>query len=76
METTLFYARAACDTMMHKFAVADLPPKGHFYYHIKPPVSLVDFLGKPAKSANNCGAWHSARPGDRTTIVEYGMIQF
>ena len=33
METTLFYARAACDTMMHKFAVADLPPKGHFYYH-------------------------------------------
>lgn len=33
METTLFYARAACDTMMHKFAAADLPPKGHFYYH-------------------------------------------
>ena len=32
-ETTLFYARAACDTMMHKFAAADLPPKGHFYYH-------------------------------------------
>ena len=42
------------------------------------------FLGKPAKSGKpgsksangNCGAWHSARPGDRTTIVEYGMIQF
>lgn len=33
METALFYARAACDTMMHKFAAADLPPKGHFYYH-------------------------------------------
>ena len=33
METTLFYARAACDTMMCKFAAADLPPKGHFYYH-------------------------------------------
>ena len=33
METTLFYARAACDTMMRKFAAADLPPKGHFYYH-------------------------------------------
>lgn len=33
METTLFYARAACDTIMHKFAAADLPPKGHFYYH-------------------------------------------
>lgn len=33
METTLCYARAACDTMMHKFAAADLPPKGHFYYH-------------------------------------------
>lgn len=32
-ETTLCYARAACDTMMHKFAAADLPPKGHFYYH-------------------------------------------
>lgn len=26
METTLFYARAACDTMMRKFAAADLPP--------------------------------------------------
>lgn len=25
METTLFYARAACDTMMRKFAAADLP---------------------------------------------------
>ena len=33
METTLFYARAACDTMMRKFAAAALPPKGHFYYH-------------------------------------------
>jgi len=33
METTLFYARAACDTMMRKFAAADLSPKGHFYYH-------------------------------------------
>ena len=33
MEKTLFYARAACDTMMRKFAAADLPPKGHFYYH-------------------------------------------
>ena len=33
METTLFYARAACDTMMRKFAAADLPPKGQFYYH-------------------------------------------
>ena len=33
METTLFYARVACDTMMRKFAAADLPPKGHFYYH-------------------------------------------
>lgn len=33
MEITLFYARAACDTIMHKFAAADLPPKGHFYYH-------------------------------------------
>ena len=33
METTLFYARAACDRMMRKFAAADLPPKGHFYYH-------------------------------------------
>ena len=32
-ETTLCYARVACDTMMHKFAAADLPPKGHFYYH-------------------------------------------
>ena len=33
METALFYTRAACDTMMRKFAAADLPPKGHFYYH-------------------------------------------
>lgn len=33
METTLFYARTACDTMMRKFAAADLSPKGHFYYH-------------------------------------------
>ena len=33
MEAPLFYARAACDAMMRKFAAADLPPKGHFHYH-------------------------------------------
>ena len=27
------YAKAACDTMMRKFAAADLPPKGRFHYH-------------------------------------------
>ena len=27
------YARAACDTMMRRYAAADLPPKGHFHYH-------------------------------------------
>ncbi len=35
METTLFYARAACDTMMRKFAAADLPPKGHYQIIVK-----------------------------------------
>ncbi len=29
----LTFAKAACDTMMRKFAAADLPPKGHFHYH-------------------------------------------
>lgn len=29
----LDYGRAACDTMMRKFAAGDLPPKGHFHYH-------------------------------------------
>ena len=29
----LDYARAACDTMMGRFAAAELPPKGHFHYH-------------------------------------------
>ncbi len=29
----LDYAKAACDTMMRKFAPEDLPPKGHFHYH-------------------------------------------
>lgn len=33
MEAPLFYARAACDTMMRKFSAGDLPPKGHFHYH-------------------------------------------
>ena len=28
----LDYARAACDTMMGRFAAAELPPKGHFHY--------------------------------------------
>lgn len=27
------YGKAACDTMMRKFAAADLPPKGRFHYH-------------------------------------------
>lgn len=31
--TSLDYARTACDTMMRKYAAADLPPKGHFHYH-------------------------------------------
>ncbi len=29
----LSYARAACDTMLRKFAAAELPPKGFFHYH-------------------------------------------
>lgn len=29
----LYYATAACDTMMRKFAAEDLPPKGRFHYH-------------------------------------------
>ena len=33
MMTPLDYAKAACDTMMRKFAAPDLPPKGHFHYH-------------------------------------------
>lgn len=33
MRTPVDYARAACDTMMRRFAAADLPPKGHFHYH-------------------------------------------
>ncbi len=31
--TALDYAKAACDTMMRKFAATDLPPKGRFHYH-------------------------------------------
>lgn len=33
MKKPIDYARAACETMMRKFAAADLPPKGHFHYH-------------------------------------------
>lgn len=29
----LFYAKASVETMMRKFKVEDLPPKGHFHYH-------------------------------------------
>lgn len=31
--TPLAYAQSACDTMMRRYAAADLPPKGHFHYH-------------------------------------------
>lgn len=31
--TPLDCACTACDTMMRKYAAADLPPKGHFHYH-------------------------------------------
>lgn len=31
--TPLQYAKAACDTLMRKFAPEDLPPKAHFHYH-------------------------------------------
>ncbi len=33
LQRPLDYAKTACDTMMRKFAAADLPPKGHFHYH-------------------------------------------
>lgn len=33
LNTPLDYAKAAIDTMMRKYAAADLPPKGHFHYH-------------------------------------------
>ena len=32
-DTPLGYAQSACDTMMRRYAAADLPPKGHFHYH-------------------------------------------
>ena len=31
--TPLAYAQSACDTMIRRYAAADLPPKGHFHYH-------------------------------------------
>ena len=31
--TPLWWAKAACDTMMRKFDAPSLPPKGHFHYH-------------------------------------------
>ena len=33
LKTPLYYAKAACDTMMRKYRAEDLPPKGHFHYH-------------------------------------------
>ena len=33
MFTPLDYARAACDTMMRRYAAPDLPPQGAFHYH-------------------------------------------
>ena len=33
MTTPLDLARQACDTMLCRYAAADLPPKGHFHYH-------------------------------------------
>ena len=33
LHTPLDYAKAACDTLMRKFAPADLPPVGRFHYH-------------------------------------------
>lgn len=33
MMTPLDYARAACDTMIRRWAAPDLPPKRHFHYH-------------------------------------------
>jgi rhamnogalacturonyl hydrolase YesR len=31
--TPLDYARAACDTLMRRYAAPDLPPKPQFHYH-------------------------------------------
>ena len=33
MDSPLAFARAACDTVMRRYAAEDLPPKGHFHYH-------------------------------------------
>lgn len=33
LKNPIQYAQAACDTMMRKYAAADLPPKGRFHYH-------------------------------------------
>lgn len=33
MMSPLDYARAACDTLMRRYAAPDLPPKTHFHYH-------------------------------------------
>lgn len=33
LQSPLFYAKKACETMMRKFAPCDLPPAGRFHYH-------------------------------------------
>ena len=43
------YAKAACDTLMRKFAPEDLPPKGRFHYH------QGVFLSGMQKTAALCG---------------------
>lgn len=32
-KTPIDYARAACDTLMRRYAAPALPPEGHFHYH-------------------------------------------
>ena len=29
----IYYAKAACDSIMHRYMAEELPPRGHFHYH-------------------------------------------
>ena len=47
LHTPLDFAKAACDTLMHKFAAPDLPPKGCFHYH----AGVFADISRPAVNA-------------------------
>jgi len=75
LKPPIYYAKAACETMMRRYPAAELPPKRHFHYHqgvFLSGVCKTAALCNESRYLDYAGEWlHSVFSPDGKQILEY-----